>query len=70
MKCIVQSNGGDYLTPRRATGCGMYESRSGWSADINDAKVFNTKAAAANSANQCKDTRSFLVLEIEYVVTP
>ena len=48
-KCIVVSSNGEYLTPRRNNGK-QYESRSGWSADIEDAKIFQTKGAAKNSA--------------------
>ena len=48
-KCIVVSNDGKYLTPRRNNGK-LYESRSGWSVDIEDAKIFQTNAAAKNSA--------------------
>ena len=48
-KCVVISDDGKYLTPRRNNGV-QYESRSGWSGDIEDAKIFQTKAAAKNSA--------------------
>lgn len=49
-KCIVVSSDGKYLTPRRNTG-EMYVSRSGWSDDIDDAKIFQTPGAASNSAS-------------------
>lgn len=49
-KCIVVSNDGKYLTPRRNNGK-LYESRSGWSKDIDDAKIFQNRAAAKNSGN-------------------
>ena len=49
-KCIVVSSEGQYLTPRRNNGK-LYESRSGWSSDIEDAKIFQTPAAAKNSAS-------------------
>ncbi len=49
-KCIAVSSDGKYLTPRRNNGK-LYESRSGWSADIEDAKIFQTPAAAKNSAD-------------------
>ena len=48
---IVYDNSFNYLTSRRNTGK-LYECRSGWSSDFKDAKVFNTKAAATNSARQ------------------
>lgn len=48
-KCIVISSEGKYLTPRRNNGK-QYESRSGWSKDIEEAKIFQTKGAAKNSA--------------------
>lgn len=48
-KCIVVSTDGKFLTPRRNNGK-MYESRSGWSADIEEAKIFQTRNAAGNSA--------------------
>ena len=48
-KCIVVSFDGKYLTPRRNNGK-MYESRSGWSDDIEDAKIFQTEGAAKNLA--------------------
>jgi hypothetical protein len=67
MKCVVISDDNQYLTPRRYTGRG-YQSRSGWSHDIEDAKIFNSKTAATNSANQCADKRPFIVFKIEYVV--
>ena len=48
-KCIVVSTDKKYLTPRRNNGK-LYESRSGWSKDIEDAKIFQTPTAAKNSA--------------------
>lgn len=48
---IVVSEQGYYLTPRRNTGS-MYVNRVNWSSNLDDAKVFNTKAAASNSGNQ------------------
>lgn len=39
-----------YLTPRRNTGR-MYEDRSSWGS-FDDAKIFQSKAAATNSARQ------------------
>lgn len=60
-KCIVVSTDGEYLTPRRNIGR-QYESRSGWSKDIDDAKIFQTRGAATNSANQNN--------EKEYTIKP
>lgn len=40
-----------FLTPRRATGR-QYEDRSGWEFGIENAKVFQTKGAASNSAKR------------------
>lgn len=48
MKCVVRKDG-KFLTPRRATGH-QYVSRTEWSDDIEDAKVFQTKGSATNSA--------------------
>ena len=53
MKCVARHWGGAgwrYLTPRRNTGR-QYEARSSWG-DFDDAKIFNTRAAASNSARQ------------------
>jgi hypothetical protein len=66
MKFIARTKSGKYLTPRRNTG-NMYESRSGWSADIEDAKIFNTAAAATNSARQ-SGKKDFEVVGVELVV--
>lgn len=52
-----------YLTPRRATGA-MYVSRTALSRDINDAKVFNTKGAAGNSAKSSKAIKNKNKIEI------
>lgn len=46
--------GDHYLTPRRATGI-QYESRSQWSVYMEDARIFNTRQAASNSANKVSD---------------
>ena len=51
MKCIAINGDGKYLTPRRNTGA-LYNDRAGWSAYVDDAKIFQTKAAASNSARQ------------------
>lgn len=51
MKFVVENAKGQVLTPRRATGV-MYESRAMWSDNGEDAKIFQTKAAAVNSARQ------------------
>tara|TARA_R110000744_G_scaffold142869_1_gene254691 strand:- start:407 stop:622 length:216 start_codon:yes stop_codon:yes gene_type:complete len=51
MRCIAINKNGKYLTARRATG-NFYQARSGWSDSIDDAKIFATKGAAANSAKQ------------------
>ncbi len=65
MKFIAKSTNGLYLTPRRNTGA-MYESRSGWSKDIEDAKIFQTKAAATNSGNQ-NGKHKFEVVPVQIV---
>ena len=51
MKFVVENSKGEVLTPRRATGR-MYEARATWSHNGEDAKIFQTKAAAVNSARQ------------------
>lgn len=53
MKCVAMNDGGQYLTPRRNTGR-QYEDRAGWSVDFADAKIFQSKAAASNSARQAR----------------
>lgn len=66
MRFIVVDDSGDYRkyqTPRRNTGR-MYEDRTSWSAFIADARIFQTKAAATNSAKQSK-VDSFKVLPVE-----
>lgn len=40
---------GKFQTPRRATKV-MYENRSGWSENIDDARVYQTKGVATSSA--------------------
>lgn len=51
MKYIVKNSMGHVLTCRKATGR-LYESRAGWSGDMDDCKVFDTKSAAVNSARR------------------
>lgn len=55
MKYVVENSKGQVLTTRRATGR-LYESRAGWSDNGDDGKVFDTKAAAVNSARQTGET--------------
>lgn len=47
---IVESFDGHFLTNRKSTGS-MYQSRSSWSKNFDDAKVFSTQGAATRSAN-------------------
>lgn len=65
-KFIVQSDKGMFLTPRRATGK-QYENRSGWSKNIEDAKIFQNKAAATNSANKNGSTE-YIVRAVKIVL--
>lgn len=65
-KCIVVSSTGEFLTPRRNNGK-MYESRSGWSKDIEDAKIFQTKNAAKNSA-EYNGERAYEIKPVRIVV--
>lgn len=67
MKYIVESLDAGYLTPRRNNGV-MYESRSSWSKDIDDAKIFQTKGAATNSANQAPPVKLFKVKIVRFYV--
>jgi hypothetical protein len=55
MKFVVENAEGQVLTPRRATGK-LYEARAMWSDNGEDAKIFQTKAAAVNSARQTGET--------------
>lgn len=48
---VVESFNSGYLTNRKSTG-EMYVSRSSWSDDLDDAKVFSTLSAAKRSANE------------------
>lgn len=63
MRYIVKNHDEQFLTARRPTG-NHYQARTGWSGDINDAKIFNTKGAAKNSANKCENVDSFDVLPV------
>lgn len=65
-KFIVVNRDMHHLTPRRPTGR-LYESRSAWSAEFEDAKIFQTKAAATNSARQA-GADVFTVLEVRVFV--
>ena len=56
MNYVVENGKGQVLTARRATGKRMYQSRAGWSDNGEDAKIFNTKGAATNSAKQTGET--------------
>ena len=47
----IARSAGRFLTNRKPTGR-MYENRVQWSKSIDDAKVFQTSAAASNSANR------------------
>ena len=67
MKCIVVDQHNLYLTPRRNNG-NMYESRSGWSSDINDAKVFQSQGAAKNSAMQNGTKFKFYIREVTLTI--
>ena len=69
MRFIVVDDSGDYRkyqTPRRNTGK-MYEDRTAWSAFIADARIFQTKGAATNSAKQSR-VDGFQVLPVEIKV--
>lgn len=60
---VVRGEDGYFLTNRKATGR-MYVSRSGWSENLDDAKIFSTKGAASNSANS-NNEQDYEVLEVE-----
>lgn len=69
MKCVVRHWTGRnwvYLTPRRGTGR-MYEARSTWG-DLDDAKIFQTRGAASNSAKQNLGHDNFQVCPITFTV--
>lgn len=63
---VVRAYDETYLTPRRNTGR-MYEARSGWSEDPEDAKVFQTKTAAINSAKSTGEM-VFEIVEVEVII--
>jgi len=70
MKCIVRHWGGAgwcYLTPRRGTGR-MYEARSSWTDDVEDAKIFQSKGAASNSARQNLGHDNFEVCPVTFTI--
>lgn len=59
---VVESFDGHFLTNRKASKQDRYQARSSWSKDLDDAKVFSTKAAATRSANE-NGEKSFWVRE-------
>lgn len=62
---IVKNFNNKFLTNRKATDI-MYESRSGWSYELDDAKVFSTQGAATRSGTdngQC----DFQVVQVELI---
>ena len=65
-KCIVVSKDGKYLTPRRSNG-NLYEARTGWSKDIEDAKVFQSSVAASNSANR-NGSKEYAVKQVKIMI--
>lgn len=60
---VVRGEDGYFLTNRKATGR-MYVSRSGWSKNLDDAKIFSTKSAASNSANS-NGEQDYEVLQVK-----
>lgn len=67
---VAINNFGQYLTPRRNTGK-MYENRSGWSDNIDDAKIFSTSGAAKNSSRVAGcDSPNIFAVEIKLVGEP
>ena len=62
---IVKSWEGQYLTPRRSTGR-MYENRSGWSDDPEDARIFQTLSAARTASNSVKGNKE--VVEVAVIL--
>lgn len=61
---IVEDVTNEYLYHRRNTGA-MYVSRSMWGPDIGQARVFTTKSAATNSANQSIGHYEFEVVPVK-----
>lgn len=64
---VVRGEDGYFLTNRKATGRTyphVYRARSGWSEDLDDAKIFSTKSAASNSANS-NNEQDYEVLEVK-----
>jgi hypothetical protein len=66
MKCIARNGDGKYLTPRRNTGS-QYEDRAGWSDFLEHAKIFQSRAAASNSAKQAGGV-GVRIMAIEFTV--
>jgi hypothetical protein len=65
-RCIVVSKDGKYLTPRRNNG-NLYESRTGWSKSLDDARIFQTVSSAKNSAN-ANGGKKYRVVNVHIVV--
>lgn len=63
---IVESFDGHYLTNRKSTGS-MYQSRSSWSKNLDDAKAFSTQGAATRSAND-NGEKGYWVVEARLVL--
>lgn len=69
MRFIVVTGSGQnrmYQTPRRNTGV-MYQDRTSWSLSLADARIFQTRAAATNSAKK-SGIKTFEVLPVEITV--
>jgi len=62
---VVRAYDETYLTPRRKIS--GYDYRSGWSEDPEDAKIFQTRAAAVNSAKSAGEM-VFEIVEVEVVI--
>ena len=62
---IVEKEDGYFLTNRKPTGI-LYENRVSWSKDLKDAKIFNTKSAASNSANRTNE--NFIIKKVKIII--
>lgn len=63
----VVHSGDLFLTARRPTGR-VYEARSGWSASLDDAKVFASVGAATTSARHNGEHPDFQVCKVLLVL--
>lgn len=67
MRYVVRRNNGEWMYPRRATKV-VYESRTAWGNDLEQARVFNTKSAATTAARATDPTEKWKLCQVKLVV--